>query len=90
MARIKIKDLQRDTKISREEMKKVLGGFSESISSLEEGTPQGVSPGHVYTVLGTTSGGYVVQRNPWGTAEADSGGTADSTKLELEKTPISK
>ena len=38
MARIKIKDLPRDKKISKEEMKKVMGGFN----------PQPEPPGRFY------------------------------------------
>ncbi len=48
MARIKIKDLPKDKKISREEMKKVLGGFN----------PQPDPPGRSLSYGGPDTRGY--------------------------------
>ena len=98
MARINIEDLPKDIEISREEMRKVLGGMLRQGASTElasglSGTGLApasltLSPGHGYTVLGTfadSAGNQSVSlRNQWGTAEG--GSTENST--QMQKVPL--
>ncbi len=69
MARIKINDLPKDMKISKEDMRRITGGglIMEDKQILQDyvqiesrnqtlgSVPVGLAPGHAYTVIGTTS-----------------------------------